>query len=318
MSNEDYKSSVTSAKSWSERLTRTREARGMDIKEAAKELNLSSHYLVKLESGSLNGLPSMVFIRGYIRSYARLLELNEQQLLHEFELIHGKVVDVEPIQPITNINRQIKAGDPLMKLASWIFGLMIIGISVWWWQTQNSSNVDLIDKSQNTETPASIVEEQIEPNSANLEPVEPEPAQNSTANLKIEQQDLQQVTTADELLDEAADAAKKEKTAEIKAAERQPIIPPASTSETIVVSKGELYMVFREECWISIKDADGKTLFNNLRGQGQKIKLSGKPPIRVLIGAVSAVKTITYNGDDVELASHNRNNIARLHLPIVE
>lgn len=58
-----------------------RETLELSLQHVADELNLTMHYVRALESDSYDKLPGDVFVKGYIRSYARLLGLDPDQML---------------------------------------------------------------------------------------------------------------------------------------------------------------------------------------------------------------------------------------------
>ncbi|MBC54571.1 MAG: hypothetical protein CMQ34_12130 [Gammaproteobacteria bacterium] len=58
-----------------------RETLELSLQHVADELNLTMHYVRALESDSYDKLPGDVFAKGYIRSYARLLGLDPDQML---------------------------------------------------------------------------------------------------------------------------------------------------------------------------------------------------------------------------------------------
>ena len=62
-------------------LARAREAAGMSLEEAARQLEFAPRQLEALESGQLERLPGGTFVRGMLRSYARLLRLEPEPLL---------------------------------------------------------------------------------------------------------------------------------------------------------------------------------------------------------------------------------------------
>jgi cytoskeleton protein RodZ len=62
-------------------LARAREAAGMSLEEAARQLKFAPRQLEALESGQLDRLPGGTFARGMLRSYARLLRLAPEPLL---------------------------------------------------------------------------------------------------------------------------------------------------------------------------------------------------------------------------------------------
>ncbi|MDZ7782286.1 MAG: helix-turn-helix domain-containing protein [Halioglobus sp.] len=66
-------------------LRAAREAQGMSEREAADRLNLMPDYVGFLERDEYQSLRSPPFARGYVKSYGRLLGLDEQQLLALFD-----------------------------------------------------------------------------------------------------------------------------------------------------------------------------------------------------------------------------------------
>lgn len=62
-------------------LARAREAAGMSLEEAARQLKFAPRQLQALEAGELESLPGGTFVRGMLRSYARLLRLDAEPLL---------------------------------------------------------------------------------------------------------------------------------------------------------------------------------------------------------------------------------------------
>ena len=55
-----------------------REEKGLSIGEVAERLKLSAKQIEAFESGNYEGMPEGVFIRGFLRSYGRFLDLDEQ------------------------------------------------------------------------------------------------------------------------------------------------------------------------------------------------------------------------------------------------
>jgi cytoskeleton protein RodZ len=62
-------------------LARAREAAGMSLEEAARQLRFAPRQLQALEAGELERLPGGTFARGMLRNYARLLRLDAEALL---------------------------------------------------------------------------------------------------------------------------------------------------------------------------------------------------------------------------------------------
>src|SRR4029079_4710273 len=66
-------------------LRRAREQRRLTLKEVAGATKIPRATLELIEAGNIDELPADVFVRGFIRSYARLVGPDEAEPLHNFE-----------------------------------------------------------------------------------------------------------------------------------------------------------------------------------------------------------------------------------------
>ncbi len=64
-----------------QRLKERREEWGLSVEEVASSLNLGVGVIIALESDDHSKLPGSTFIKGYIRSCAKLLDLNPEELI---------------------------------------------------------------------------------------------------------------------------------------------------------------------------------------------------------------------------------------------
>lgn len=78
-------------------LRKKREELGLDLKEVAHSLRIQYEYLKALENNSLEKLPPAVYTRGYIREYARFLDVDPEPLVAEYA--EGQSKDEERIKP---------------------------------------------------------------------------------------------------------------------------------------------------------------------------------------------------------------------------
>lgn len=70
-----------------ERLEEARKRKGISVREAAEATKIRSDYLQKFEANSFDFDLPPLYIRGFLRSYARFLELDAQRVLSEFETL---------------------------------------------------------------------------------------------------------------------------------------------------------------------------------------------------------------------------------------
>ena len=81
-------------------LEAARKSRGLSVADIAQQLKLSPWQVEALESGDYRKLPGAVFVRGFIRNYARLVKLDSAALL----------ADAEPHRPsVASLSNSTKA-----------------------------------------------------------------------------------------------------------------------------------------------------------------------------------------------------------------
>jgi len=89
-----------------EHLKREREMRGVSIEEVSAATRISTRFLEAMENDQWERLPGGVFNRGFIRSIARFLGLDEDGLVAEYALETHAAADVKaPSQPPTEMPR---------------------------------------------------------------------------------------------------------------------------------------------------------------------------------------------------------------------
>lgn len=62
-------------------LKNAREARGLDLREAAQQTRISHAYLLAIEQEDFSKLPGEVFVKGFLRNYAKFLGSPEEEVM---------------------------------------------------------------------------------------------------------------------------------------------------------------------------------------------------------------------------------------------
>ena len=70
-----------------------RETKGLTIDEVAAKTRIRTDFVKALEDGNFAKLPDQVFARGFVRSYARSLGLDEEDAIHRFAQSAGAYYD---------------------------------------------------------------------------------------------------------------------------------------------------------------------------------------------------------------------------------
>ena len=89
-----------------------------------------------------------------------------------------------------------------------------------------------------------------------------------------------------------------------------PAVPDAVTA---AAASGVLQFHATEKSWVEVTDARGQSLISRLLLPGETVGLDGALPIKVRVGNAASMQVI-FRGQPLDLASHTRNNIARLEL----
>ncbi|HLB16257.1 MAG TPA: helix-turn-helix domain-containing protein [Burkholderiales bacterium] len=88
--------------------------------------------------------------------------------------------------------------------------------------------------------------------------------------------------------------------------------PEAQLRAAILAGK-RIEMVFNEESWVEIRDAEGRIVFSQLNAAGTRRKVEGVAPFSLVIGNAAGVK-LRYNDAEIDLAPYTRTDVARLTL----
>ncbi|MCZ6889777.1 MAG: helix-turn-helix transcriptional regulator, partial [Gammaproteobacteria bacterium] len=70
-------------------LKTAREKLGVSANDVAESLNLGIKVVVDIESCNYDNLPVAAFTRGYIRAYAKLLELDADVFVSQYDSVTG-------------------------------------------------------------------------------------------------------------------------------------------------------------------------------------------------------------------------------------
>jgi cytoskeleton protein RodZ len=69
-----------------ELLAHAREERRMTVADVAKVLHIRPRYIMALEAGDIAAMPSLPYVKGYLKRYASYISLDIVEILRRFEL----------------------------------------------------------------------------------------------------------------------------------------------------------------------------------------------------------------------------------------
>ncbi|MEZ9774961.1 cytoskeleton protein RodZ [Vibrio sp. 10N.261.54.A5] len=296
-------------------LKNKRESLGLTQKQISDRLKLRVTLIQQIEENQFESDQVATFMRGYIRSYAKYVNLDEKVVL---SALHHAGDAQHQEQEMLSFSRKTKTEkhNSRIMILTWSIFAVIAGISsLWWWQNQQQDT--LSQSLANTESSEELaVEESLAPEFTSLEVIEAE--QNEAGASVVEgAEGLAAISDAEESSDAVTPA---DETSAQQATETEPTAEVAANAETVEASTApeavanELVMQFTADCWIQVKDATGKTLSTGIKKAGQSLNLSGTAPYKVILGAPEGV-SMTFASEPVDLSGYTSGKVARITLP---
>ena len=263
-----------------EELAKARAALGLSIADVAQQLKFAARQIEAMELERFEALPSGTFARGMVRSYARLLKLDAENLVGRMAARvavpdNAKAVagTRRPI-PITDNNRRTN----LVYAALSVAMLGVIAVVVFEWQRERS------DAARLSFVPAAKLPAEVEPQRlaaasssafSSASPIEMKPA-NISSLPAVEQ---------------------------ARPAAPQPV---ADGNRRIVLK-------FERTSWVEIRGRDGRTLISQLNPAGSEQAVEGRPPFSLIIGNAQYVR-LSYEDRQIDLTPHVKVEVARFTL----
>ncbi|EPC6068852.1 MULTISPECIES: cytoskeleton protein RodZ [Enterobacter cloacae complex] len=308
------------------RLRNAREQLGLSQQAVAERLCLKVSTVRDIEEDKAPADLASTFLRGYIRSYAKLVHIPEDELLPMMEKqAPVRAAKVAPMQSFSLGKRRKKRDGWLMSF-TWLVLFVVVGLTgAWWWQNHKAqqeeittmadqSSAELNQSGNNGAQSVPLSTEgatSSEPQSAasNTPATEPAATPEATANTApaTQTQDQNAVVSPSQANVDTAPAA-------TAPAENTAALLPTDPAGTAApaVDPNALVMNFTADCWLEVTDATGKKLFSGLQRKDGTLNLTGQAPYKLKIGAPAAVQ-IQYQGKPVDLSRFIRTNqVARL------
>ncbi|MBM3071374.1 cytoskeleton protein RodZ [Enterobacter sp. RHBSTW-00994] len=309
------------------RLRNAREQLGLSQQAVAERLCLKVSTVRDIEEDKAPADLASTFLRGYIRSYAKLVHIPENELLPMMEKqAPVRAAKVAPMQTFSLGKRRKKRDGWLMSF-TWLVLFVVIGLTgAWWWQNHkaqqeeittmadqssaelnNSGNDGAQSVPLNTDNTASTNEPQVTTDAQATDPAQT-PASNANPAVQPQAQNTV-VAPSQANVDTAANVPAATSPADNSA---QPLPTDQAAVANAAANPNALVMNFSADCWLEVTDATGKKLFSGLQRKDGTLNLVGQAPYKLKIGAPSAVQ-IQYQGKPVDLSRFIRTNqVARL------
>jgi cytoskeleton protein RodZ len=272
-------------------LAAARKAQNLSVADAARQLKLSVHQIEALETGSFDKLPGPIFVRGFIRNYARLLRLDPEELLRTV----SPDIPSPPLPEGAPASTEIPF--PAARPQRWpryaIAGLLLTGavaVYEFYWLGNELTEVKPAPVAGVADTTPAIPITPVTPVAVTGEAAQPAPSAAA-----------QEANTAGE---------------PPTAATREAAVTTAPGEDDRSAKPGQhqVSLAFDQASWVHIRDGSGKVIFSRLNQSGTEQRVYGVPPLSLVIGNAPGVR-LSYDGSSVDLQQYTMKlNVARLTL----
>jgi cytoskeleton protein RodZ len=276
-------------------LAAAREANGLSIAQVAEQMRISPRQVAAIESGRYAELPGAVFVRGFIRNYARLLKLDPVPLLHALEPELGAEAPLRAHEIAGTLPETARRSHPRWWLgAAVVLAVLAAAAAVYEiWRARAGADA------------------QAQPEAIGAAPAAPQApvgAASSQAPIAL---------APERLTDAPAGGGGSALPRNGEASGGLEQAPPPSPADEgpIVKAPGQarIEVQFEHESWLELRDVDGNVQYSGTGAAGSTRSFDVKPPVGVVVGNARGVR-ITYNGRPFDVASHAARNIARFTL----
>jgi cytoskeletal protein RodZ len=271
-----------------QRLQKQRDLLGLSLDDVVRHTHLRQHYLVALESGNLDGLPSPVQGRGMLNNYATFLGLNPEPLLLRFaeglqsRLKHTRQIreETEPEPHPKKTRRQLRLPAPLRRLLSsdFLIGSMLtmvtLGLVIW-------AAIRIFSLQNNQEpspTARSVSEVLLTPPTPLPNTATPTPEATATTSGQLAVIPVEDESTSEATLDGTPEANS----------------TPSSGNQGV-----QVYLTVHQRAWVRVR-VDGEVAFEGRMVPGSAYTYSAEEQVEILTGNAAALQ-VFFNQQDLGL-----------------
>lgn len=280
-------------------LRNARLAKKLSMEDVARQLRLSVQQIDAIEKEDYEKLPGRTFLRGFIRNYANLVQLDPLPLLRMLPE-STRIISTHENTPFKNTqisfsSQRKNSKNNSLAIISIVF---IVIIAIYFLFGNNllnnelsnkdvASNAKIDAKTATVEIPLAL--STVTKNEITL------PAKQTT---ELDDSEKNQATPANA-------ASGSESSIPTNNAEVKPSALEVDKPIGLPGDKDHLFFSFTADSWIKVVDGSGASLFEQLKKAGSEQIITGKKPFSIVIGNASGVN-LTYNNKEIDISTYKK------------
>lgn len=285
-----------------ERLASARRERKLELGAVASQMHLSREVVAALEAGDASALPAMTFVRGYIKTYARLLGLDEKEIFALLPVTEG--FRPAPLKAVGM--RGPRRRQPLGKWLLWPIAAFLAFAVIAYGVPLMERLWNKATRTQQDEESPNVLQLPLGDEQGNEEQPVPEPDQ-GVEPLPEETAPQESAVTPESEFETGGEVA--------AAAAETPLEKPAKPAAAPVAETSGPAMItlrFSQDSWVEM-ESHGRKLVVGIQSAGSERSVRAEPPVQLLLGNAPGVE-LEYRGKPVDLTRYRRGKVARLVL----
>ncbi len=270
-----------------------RESQNLTLADIASRLHLDPRVIAAIDADDHRSLPPALYVRGYLRGYARILGADPEHLVGMY---NEEAPSVPPdILPDISRPAQIRSDDAPVRVATAAVVVALAVLLVAWWQT--------------TYPPASTPAPK--PALAATPPVAPE--LKTVAPQSQLPYSYTVVTHPTSAYYRAPDVDESQATGLADASPAAATETPGTQPATAPGGPDRISFHVTTDSWLEVADRSGDRIYMDFIHGGESLTLTGQAPFSVVLGyAIGA--SLEFNGQPFDPAPYTRAGVARFSL----
>ncbi|MFW5431296.1 MAG: helix-turn-helix domain-containing protein [Methylophilaceae bacterium] len=292
-------------------LRAAREAQGTTVTDVANQLRLSGKQIEALEQDNFTALPEATIVKGFIRNYAKLLNIPTDGLLAAYTVMAPKKADYS-FTLDHGINMKITEGKKSNKARYFLLlAGLLLGVGIWFFYQNYVQKPNPINPMPETLEALPELALPMSERNDEITSTELEIPEQSVAPVVGEQKDdasnnqLNSVPVAEEPTTVVADSEAAEET----------ITETTENTQDAVPAPGKTRLEFSasQETWLSVINTSGTEVYNKILYAGNHDVVDVRSPAEIVVGNAHGA-TLIVNGKSIDLAPYTRVNVARVRV----
>lgn len=314
-------------------LRTARDELGYSLDHVAHELHLRVSVVQSLENEDYSAFTSDVFLKGYFRSYCRLVNLHEERMV---ELLEKQLAAIkqECDDQAANVKKAAQAKVRKKATILVLFIAVVSSVLIYLFSMfgggddrsiqdiQHLKNSLLNKKtasvsatttsSEGGKSKALVTEAHLDSDKQNestdaIEVVNKHKLESAhslspTENKQVINQVEDSNDFSNELQSELTGGSEAQRAEAEDGADKE-----SKVGSDRELQDAEVLIKFSGDCWLKFTNGEGKTVFAALKRDGQQVKYIGKAPFSIVLGDARQ-STVLFNGEHVDLQPYTRKN----------